>query len=76
MREAGAAYWGLAQSARAKQEGADRMPSYEALLRSTGSADAVARDAIGVDLEEPYFWHASLDLIESQLEESLTCTEA
>jgi oligoendopeptidase F len=49
------------------------LPRYEALLRSTGSASAerVARDAIGVDLAKPDFWHASLDLVEETLTEFL-----
>jgi oligoendopeptidase F len=59
--------------ARARREGPDFMPRYEALLRSTGSgpAEAVARDALGVDLAKPDFWHASLDLVEETLSEFL-----
>jgi len=59
--------------ARAKREGPSFMPRYETLLRSTGSgsAEAVARDAIGVDLSKPDFWHASLDLVEETLTEFL-----
>jgi oligoendopeptidase F len=59
--------------ARAKREGPAFMPRYEALLRSTGSgsAESVARDAIGVDLAKPDFWHASLDLVEETLTEFL-----
>lgn len=55
--------------ARAKREGADFLPTYEALLRSTGSAPAeeVARQHLGVDLEGPDFWNESVDLIESDL---------
>jgi len=60
--------------ARAKHEGSQFMPRYEALLRSTGSgsAEAIARDALGVDLTRPDFWHASLDLVESTLSEFLS----
>lgn len=52
--------------ARYLAEGAKFLPSYEALLRQTGSAPAekVAMDALGVDLESPEFWSASVDLIE------------
>ncbi len=59
--------------ARARREGPPFMPRYDALLRSTGSgtAEAVARDAIGVDLAKPDFWHASLDLVEETLSEFL-----
>ena len=59
--------------ARARREGPAFMPRYEALLRSTGSgsAEAVAREALGVDLEKPDFWNASLDLVEATLEEFL-----
>ena len=62
--------------ARAKREGPSFMPRYEALLRSTGSgsAESVARDAIGVDLTKPDFWHASLDLVEATLDEFLVCS--
>ena len=40
------------------------------MLRATGSATAeeVARDALGVDLTRPDFWHASIDGIERDLE--------
>lgn len=52
--------------ARAKREGPDFLKRYERLLRMTGSdsAEAVAKRCLGVDLEQPDFWHASIDLIE------------
>lgn len=55
--------------ARAKREGPDFLPTYEALLRSTGSAPAeeVARRHLGVDLEAPDFWNESVDMIEADL---------
>jgi oligoendopeptidase F len=55
---------------RALAEGSAFLPAYEALLRRTGSAPAeqVAREALGVDLERPDFWHASLDWVEGHLE--------
>ena len=55
--------------ARAKREGADFLPRYEALLRATGSAPAeqVAREHLGVDLEGPDFWNESVALIEPDL---------
>jgi len=58
---------------RAKREGPSFLPRYEALLRATGSgsAETVARDALGIDLEKPDFWNASLDLIEETLDEFL-----
>ncbi len=64
--------------ARAKREGPAFMPRYDALLRSTGSASAesVARDAIGVDLSKPDFWHASLDLVEATLDEFLVSSDS
>ncbi len=57
--------------ARARQEGPDFLPRYEELLRLTGSdtAEAVARRSLGVDLEQPDFWRASIDLIEEDLAE-------
>jgi oligoendopeptidase F len=55
---------------RAKREGASFLPRYEALLRLTGSdtAEGVARRALGVDLEAPDFWEASIDLIDADAE--------
>ena len=51
---------------RAKQEGPGFLPRYEALLRRTGSdtAEGVAREALGTDLERPDFWSTSIDLID------------
>jgi len=56
--------------ARAKREGAGFLPRYEELLRLTGSdsAEGVARRALGVELEAPDFWEASIDLIEADAE--------
>lgn len=55
--------------ARVAAGGADALAGYEQLLRATGSASAeeVARQSLGVDLEKPAFWHASIDLIEADL---------
>ncbi len=56
--------------ARARAEGPSFLPRYEDLLRMTGrdTAENVARAALGVDLEAPDFWNASIDLIEADLE--------
>lgn len=56
--------------ARFLEQGEAFLPRYEALLRRTGSASAetLAREALGVDLREPGFWHASIDLVERDLE--------
>lgn len=53
--------------ARAKAEGPAFLSRYEALLRRTGSdtAENVAREALGVDLQQPDFWNASIDGIEA-----------
>ncbi|MEN8183160.1 MAG: M3 family oligoendopeptidase [Myxococcota bacterium] len=55
--------------ARAKQEGPGFLPRYRELLALTGSdtAERVARRALGVDLEQPEFWNASIDLVEAEL---------
>lgn len=55
--------------ARAKREGPDFLPRVEELLRSAGSdtAPRVARRCLGVDLEQPDFWHASIDTVEADL---------
>lgn len=52
--------------ARFLAEGVDFLPRYEQLLMQTGSAPAetVAMQALGVDLEKPEFWQASIDLVE------------
>lgn len=55
--------------ARAKQEGPSFLARYRELLRLTGSdtAEGVARRALGVDLEQPEFWSASIDRLEAEL---------
>jgi oligoendopeptidase F len=55
--------------ARSREEGRAFLPRYRELLRRTGSdtAEGVAREALGVDLEGPEFWNASLDLVEAEL---------
>jgi oligoendopeptidase F len=55
--------------ARAKREGPSFFPVYEKLLRGTGSdsAEKLADSHLGIDLEAPDFWNASIDLIESDL---------
>lgn len=56
--------------ARVKAEGPSFLERYEELLRMTGSATAeeVARTCLGVDLQSPAFWNASIDLIEADLQ--------
>ena len=60
----------LAVYARAADEGAAFLPTYEKLLRATGrdTAENVARNVLGVDLESVDFWRESIGLIESDLE--------
>ncbi|ACY19328.1 M3 family oligoendopeptidase [Haliangium ochraceum] len=55
--------------ARTLGQGPEALARYETLLRRTGSASAeqVAREGLGVDLESPDFWNASLDVIEADL---------
>jgi oligoendopeptidase F len=55
---------------RAKTEGRAFLPSYERLLRATGSdtAENVISDALGEDLRSPAFWSSAIDLIEADLE--------
>ena len=56
--------------ARVEAEGPAFLERYEQLLRMTGSATAedVARTCLGVDLQSPAFWNASIDLIEADLQ--------
>ena len=55
--------------ARAKAEGSSFLPKYELLLRATGSASAetIARQTLGIDLQGNQFWNESIDLIERDL---------
>jgi oligoendopeptidase F len=64
--------------ARAQESGPDFLPRYESLLRETGSgtAEEVARRALGIDLTTPDFWNASIDLIERDLELFLPLADA
>jgi oligoendopeptidase F len=59
----------LGTFARAKREGPSFFPVYEKLLQRTGSdsAEQLARSHLGIDLEGPDFWNASIDLIEADL---------
>jgi len=51
----------------ARREGEAFLPRYEELLRLTGrdTAEGVAQRSLGVALEAPDFWNASIDLIEA-----------
>jgi oligoendopeptidase F len=55
--------------ARARQEGRGFLPRYEELLRQTGRdrVETVVQSCVGVDLQQPDFWQASIDLIEEDL---------
>lgn len=53
-----------------KRRGPDEfLPRYEQFLRRSGSADAVsvARDVLGVDLEQPDFWERSITSVAEPL---------
>jgi oligoendopeptidase F len=52
--------------ARFLDQGESFLPTYEELLRRTGSAPAevIAKETLGVDLQKPDFWRASIQLIE------------
>lgn len=62
----------------AKQEGPAFVPRYAELLRLTGreTPERIAARCLGVDLEAPDFWQASLDLIEHDLERFHTEADA
>jgi oligoendopeptidase F len=55
--------------AQAQKEGPDFYPRYEELLRRTGSdtAENIARQSLGVDLENPQFWLDSIAIVERDL---------
>ena len=50
--------------------GADFFPSYVALLRDTGrmTAEDLARQHLGVDLEAPDFWRCAIGIVRGQLQ--------
>ncbi|HEY4001473.1 MAG TPA: M3 family oligoendopeptidase [Candidatus Xenobia bacterium] len=56
--------------ARFKQQGPAFFRQYEDLLRLTGSheVEEVARRALGVDLQKPDYWQASVDLVANDLD--------
>ncbi len=54
---------------RYEEDGASFVPDYLKLLRSGGSmAPEALGDLVGIDLADPGFWEAGLDLVERQLE--------
>jgi oligoendopeptidase F len=62
---------------RYEQLGAELVPSYVELLASGGSRSPQELGAIvGVDLSDPGFWDAGLDLVERQLTEAEQAAEA
>jgi oligoendopeptidase F len=54
-----------------KQEGSDFLPRYEEFLRLTGSdsAEAVAKRALGRDLEDPSFWADAIKTLATPLDQ-------
>ncbi len=55
--------------ARARSAGPAFRPTYRALLRATGSgtAEQVARDVLGIDLERPEFWRETMTIVADDL---------
>ena len=67
----------LSVYSRYEQEGEGFVESYVELLRAGGSMLPEELGAIvGVDLTDPGFWNAGLDLIERQLERAEETAEA
>lgn len=60
-----------------KDQGASFVPKVNELLRKTGqmSVEDVA-SLIGIDVNDEAFWHASLSVIESEIDQFLALTEA
>ena len=56
--------------ARFREEGAAFLPRYEEFLRRSGSdsAENVARESIGADLESPRFWLEAIDTLREPIE--------
>jgi oligoendopeptidase F len=62
---------------RYRQLGAEMVPSYIELLSSGGSKPPEELGKIvGVDLADPHFWDAGLDLVERQLEQAEAAAQA
>jgi oligoendopeptidase F len=62
---------------RYEQQGADFVPQYLEMLAAGGSRSPEELGAIvGVDLADPGFWDAGLDLVERQLQEAESAAEA
>ncbi len=63
----------LAIYERARAEGPAFLRDFESLLRQTGSAsaEAIARDKLGCDLEDPAFWESSIAVVEADLDRFL-----
>jgi oligoendopeptidase F len=62
---------------RYEQQGADFVPQYLEMLAAGGSRSPEELGAIvGVDLADPGFWDAGLDLIERQLQEAEAAAQA
>jgi oligoendopeptidase F len=57
--------------ARFREEGDAFLPRYEEFLRSTGSdtAENVARESLGVDIESPEFWVDAIDTLGDAVEQ-------
>ena len=62
---------------RYEQTGAELVPRYLELLSAGGSrAPEELGEIVGVDLSDPGFWEAGLDLVERQLEDAEAAAEA
>jgi oligoendopeptidase F len=62
---------------RYEQQGADFVPQYLELLSTGGSrSPQELGQIVGVDLADPGFWDAGLDLVERQLEEAEAAAQA
>jgi len=67
----------LAVYERYEQQGAEFVPQYLELLAAGGSRSPEERGTIvGVDLADPGFWDAGLDLMERQLEQAEAAAHA
>src|SRR6202161_4715538 len=74
------AYWpplALSLYQRYEQQGAELVPRYLEMLAAGGSkSPQELGEIVGIDLADPGFWEAGLDLVERQLKEAEEAAEA
>ena len=72
-----ASYWPCRSTSATSRTGAELVPRYLELLAAGGSrSPQELGQIVGIDLADPGFWDAGLDLVERQLREAEEAAEA